>query len=401
MILIVTAVFPPEPIVSANLSFDIAERLSEKGENITVISPKPSRPFGHKLKSDPNWKINFSHEVLDSYVCAKSKLFGRLRESMSFGLACKNYIHKNASKISAIYMNSWPLFAQFYVIKQAKKNGIPVIMHVQDIYPESITKKLPSPLSNLAYSLLNKFENFNMRNVTKVIAISPNMKSYLSKTRPIQNHKIEVVRNWQNDNAFINFAANALPSQNEVFTFMYAGSISASAGVDHIIQSFIGMANNDNSRLVIAGSGSEKEKCQKLAEGKKNIEFWDAPYKKIPEIQSKADILLLSLMKGIGLTASPSKFTAYLLSKKPVIASLDFESDTGQSIVNADCGFVVEPENIEKLSQKMKEVAKLNPNDLIRMGNNGYKFAIENLSKEGNLNKITAFIIDTRGKLQN
>ena len=41
-ILIITAVFPPEPIVSSRLSFDIANKLSEENE-IVVLHPHPSR----------------------------------------------------------------------------------------------------------------------------------------------------------------------------------------------------------------------------------------------------------------------------------------------------------------------------------------------------------------------
>ena len=44
-ILIISAVFPPEPVVSANLSRDLAEELS-KNNQVTVLCPKPTRPNG-------------------------------------------------------------------------------------------------------------------------------------------------------------------------------------------------------------------------------------------------------------------------------------------------------------------------------------------------------------------
>jgi hypothetical protein len=53
MILLVTAVFPPEPVVSANLSFDIAGELAKKHE-VTVISPKPTRPFNKVFDNNTN-----------------------------------------------------------------------------------------------------------------------------------------------------------------------------------------------------------------------------------------------------------------------------------------------------------------------------------------------------------
>ena len=45
-ILIISAVFPPEPVVSAQISYDLAENLCKQNE-VTVLCPKPTRPFGY------------------------------------------------------------------------------------------------------------------------------------------------------------------------------------------------------------------------------------------------------------------------------------------------------------------------------------------------------------------
>ena len=68
-ILIISCVFPPEPVVSAKLSHDIAVSLSEKGDVVTVVSPKPTRPYKFKFElSETN--NNFEHIILDSYMSA-------------------------------------------------------------------------------------------------------------------------------------------------------------------------------------------------------------------------------------------------------------------------------------------------------------------------------------------
>jgi len=50
-ILIISAVFPPEPVVSAMLSRDIAGELSQK-HDVVVICPQPSRPDGFRFDED-------------------------------------------------------------------------------------------------------------------------------------------------------------------------------------------------------------------------------------------------------------------------------------------------------------------------------------------------------------
>ena len=46
-IVIVSCVFPPEPVVSATLSYDIAMRLCALGKEVVVVCPRPSRPLNY------------------------------------------------------------------------------------------------------------------------------------------------------------------------------------------------------------------------------------------------------------------------------------------------------------------------------------------------------------------
>lgn len=141
-VLIATAVFPPEPVVSASIIRDLAQSLSSNFE-VTVIRPKPTRPFGFKLTDG---EICEDYEVItinNSYVCPKSSLVGRLRESISFGKAVAKYIDENSDNINIIYNAVWPLYGKNIVAKAAIRNNIKYVTNVQDIYPESILAKLP------------------------------------------------------------------------------------------------------------------------------------------------------------------------------------------------------------------------------------------------------------------
>ncbi len=391
MILIVSAVFPPEPVVSANLSYDIAKCLSLRNE-VVVISPKPTRPYKTKYDQILNLSYPFTHHILDTFTCSKSSIFGRLLESYSMGKSTSKFLLSEKNKIDVIYANTWPIFAQLFLIKTAKKLNIPVIIHIQDIYPESLIKKLPYWIGNILNKLILPVDNYILRNSKKIITISSQMKNYLSVTRNINESKINVIRNWQNDKDFIHEKINVIKKEN-TFTFMYLGSISPSAGVEFLIYSFI-KSNITNSKLVIAGNGSDKDKCIELAQKFKahNILFWDAPKHQVGSIQSKADVFLLPLRKGIGKTASPSKLPAYMFSSKPIIACVDEDSDTASTILSSDAGWVLPPENIEYLAGKMKTIASFPSEVLMQKGKNGYNFAMQNFSKENNLRKLVAII---------
>ena len=62
-ILIITAVFPPEPIVSSQLSFDIADKMSEDYK-VTVLHPRSSRPYGFSFDKKGNKAVSYTHLTL-------------------------------------------------------------------------------------------------------------------------------------------------------------------------------------------------------------------------------------------------------------------------------------------------------------------------------------------------
>lgn len=388
-ILIISALFPPEPVVSAQLSNDIAFELS-KTHDVVVLCPLPSRPKGYQfgtIKEPEDFKII----RLKSFVSPASRVIGRTRESYSFGKRCAEYIRKNGNRIDCIYINSWPLASQFLIIKEAKKSKISTVLHIQDIYPESLIGKLPKSLGSFFYRILLPLDKYILRHSTKILGISENMVSYLSKTRRIDKSKFTVVRNWQEDGAFLNFVANK--RQQPAFTFMYVGSVSASAGVELLLYAFDKAALPD-SRLVIVGNGYEKDKCIRIANELKNqrIQFLEVIPSDVPSIQSRADVLLLPLKKGISLTATPSKLTAYLFSAKPVIACVENESDVANILKEANCGFIVESEDILSLSNEMKNAYSTDNKLLKEMGNRGRLFAEKFLSKKTNLKRVIALI---------
>lgn len=387
MILIVTALFPPEPLVSANLSFDIANQLS-KNNDVVVISPKPSRPVGMSFSNNDNY--SFKHIILESYTHPKSELLGRFRESYSFGKKVQKYVEINHKNIKVIYANTWPIFAQFLLVKISLKFKIPLILHIQDIYPESISAKIPL-LGKIVDIFLKPVDKIILENSTKVITISNKMKDYLVDSRNINSNKILVVRNWQNDDKFLELRNNNknIKIKSDKFIFMYVGSINPSARVDLIIHSFI-KANLKEAKLVIAGNGSDKIKCMEIVKSyeNQNIEFNEVTSNDIANFQSNADILILSLKKNMAKTALPSKLTAYMFSGKPVIASIDLDSEVSEIIQKYNFGFVVEPENEDKLSECLINAFNKDRKELINMGEKSFDFATKFFSKKYNLSKI-------------
>jgi glycosyltransferase involved in cell wall biosynthesis len=396
MILLVSANFPPEPVAAACLSYDLALSLSEKNK-VTVIAPRPSRPFGFSFRKElPDHKL-FEHIVLNSYTCPKSKVPGRMYESYSFGKHTLNFIRENHDKIKCIYISAWPLLAQYMLVKASRKYAIPAVIHVQDIYPESLSNKIPF-LGQVINRALLPLDRYILRNASHIVANSEYMRASFEKTRGIAGNRITVVKNWQDESKFImdyemHTDRKNHDSGDRRFIFMYLGNIGPVAGVDFLIKSFI-KADIKEAILVIAGAGSQKEKCMQISRHEnRNIVFTDVPAGKVAEMQSSSDVLLLPVRKGASLSSIPSKLPAYMFSKKPIIACVENESDIAYDIRKSDCGWVVPPEDTDSLIKAMKSCISMPREDLRIIGERGFSYALDNYSRRKNLSVLTSIIM--------
>jgi|WetSurSiteA1Bulk_404760.scaffolds.fasta_scaffold06610_2 glycosyltransferase involved in cell wall biosynthesis len=396
MILLISSVFPPEPVVSAEVGNDLAVALSENSD-VKVITPKPTRPMGFSFNKEIIETRKFEQIVLNSFTCPESRLIGRMRESFSFGKHAASYIKKNRTEIKCIYVHAWPLLAQFLIAKTSKKYSIPYVLHIVDIYPEALLLRLPF-LKRFFFRLLLPIDKYVQKNSSRVVTISDGMKDFLRKTRHLEETKIEVVNFWLDENEFLKDStspgsSDVNPSDKNLFTFMYLGNIGPVAGVEFLIKSFA-KADLDNALLVIAGAGSRKSECVRIAESFKSskIKFYDVPKGKVAEIQEQADVMMLPVKIGAAKSSLPSKLVSYMLSRKPIIASVEENSDTGNTIRKANCGWIVPPENIDLLANAMTDAIKTPKSELQTYGTNGFRFAMENFSKKINLKKLVNII---------
>jgi glycosyltransferase involved in cell wall biosynthesis len=394
-ILIISCVFRPEPVVSAGLSFDLATFLADNA-GVTVLSPKPTRPSGYKFsRSEVYESASFRHIVTDSYTSPASKIIGRLRESISFGIECKKHILTAREQYDCIYMNNWPIFAQYFVAKAASKKKVRLVTHIQDIYPEAFVQKAPKLFRGFLFKVLYPLELFTLNKSDKVITISNGMKQFLCQTRSLAQNKVDVVHNWQ-DEAPFELAEEAPKEEGlDKLTFLFLGTIGPLTNLDFVIRCFSTMDSKE-ARLIIAGQGSEKRKLEKLAAKFENVDiaFIEAEAKNVPLIQNSADVLLLSLIPGAGKLALPSKLIAYMLSAKPVLAVVDRDSDVSKVIRTSKSGWVSSPSDSVELKEVFSEIIITSNAVLKSKGMMARNYALENYTRKVNLDKIKRIILD-------
>lgn len=393
-LLFVCGVFYPEPVVSARLQTDLAMKLSENYQ-VTVLRPHPTRPKGFAFADYDYASLPFQVIEFDSYTCPASSPLGRMCESISHGRWCANYIRQHHKEIDFVYNDSWHLFGVSLVAKVACKYKIPYITPVQDVYPESLASKLPDIqwLKRMVMQVLSPLDHYVLSHAVCVQTNSEKMAAYLSDSRQIDRKKFVVVRNWQDEKPFLDYAKNRrVEPEDRPFTFMYVGNVGPLAGIDVLFEAFA-QAGLKDARLVIAGSGPAKEDLQRKAQRYAcTIEFWDVPAGMVPETQAKADVLMLPVKKGFARYSVPSKLIAYLFSAKPVIASVDKDSDTAECVEKSGAGWLAEPEDVSNIAKVMREAFIASDANRIKMGECGREYAMRVFTKEKNLSVLSQAI---------
>lgn len=400
-ILVVNCVFDPEPIVSAQIGKALADKLEQLKHNITVISPYPSRPNGFQFEKNFEKKRDITEFIhspylklvkLPSFVFPKSNPLGRLWEGISFGWHCYKYIINNSNTIERVYMNTWPLFGQLFVALACKKCNLRYVVHIQDIYPESLANKFPSYVSFFFMKILLPIDKYVISNALKIIVVSDYMKIKIISRGNIFEEKISVVYNWQDENIFEKETFNI--SYKDSLTFMYLGNIGPVADIPGLIKSFF--ESNINAKLIIAGSGSKKIECENIVKsfGIRTVEFLDVPTGAVPKTQAKADVLILPTIKNGAKSSIPSKLAGYMLSRKPILAIVDNDTDTYNSIIESNCGWAVDPSKRADIVKQFQLIMQMDKSELIKMGEDGYCYAKTKFSQEVNLNKLLEIIVN-------
>jgi len=408
-IAIVSAVYPPEPVVSAQMGRDLAVHLAKQGHRVQVMCPSPSRPIGAnyddlKATQGPLVRMEEGVEVvrLPSFTAPESKFLLRMRESASFGRHVVRYMGAMREKPDVVYMNAWPLFAQAGISNFCFRYGIPLILQVMDIYPESLLQKLPACVRRMVKAPLLWMDRRIARRVNHVVVISHSMRRYFAQTRCLDLQKISMIHTWCDDAQFAEMPERTVcfdryKMRSDRFTFLFLGNIGPVAGVELLERAFHS-AKLQNAQLIIAGDGSAKEECIRLKErlGLTDTFFISDPdVTHTPYLLGMADACLLPMQMGCANSSIPSKLMAYMLSGRPIISSVDRDSDTAQCIRDADNGWVGEPENVHWLADKMREVAAMPIEDLAWLGSNGQNYGIRHFGKTSGVSKLAQITNDS------
>jgi glycosyltransferase involved in cell wall biosynthesis len=400
-IAIVSCVYPPEPVVSAQTSAQLVQSLFQDGHDVTVITSFPNRPGG-KLYAGYKRRLFYreTHPYGKLIRCGgtfsrKSRLASRFIENITFGItsACALAF---TSRVDVIYSNTWPLFATGLVSLAANLRGIPLVVSIQDVYPESLLIQKRVHSDNWWVRVLRAIDTWIVHHSQAVVVISEGFANIYREERKLPAEQLFVIPNWGNEQAVIECdRENPIRSSHqftpEHFVFGFGGNIGMAAGVDVIIRAMKHIDTHKSIKLLIAGDGSQLSACKQLADkgGHHNITFHSPwPEEETSSVLGTADVLILPTSGNQTAVSVPSKLINYLLSARPVLALANSDTEIAEIIQKAGCGWVIPPDQPEVLAEQMIQISTISSEQLVAFGRAGRQYALDHFNKEKNIAQL-------------
>ena len=97
----------------------------------------------------------------------------------------------------------------------------------------------------------------------------------------------------------------------------------------------------------------------------------------------------------VSLRAVPSKFAAYLMSKRAVLAFVEPESDVADIINRGKCGWVATTGDKTDMIRAFREALATDKKTLEIMGQSGCEYYRNNMTKVINLSKLASIVTGT------
>ena len=411
-VLVASCVFPPEPVVSAKTSYDVADYLNNLGYDVTVVCPKPSRNVDLQANQD-DFKLGkygaFRIKRVWSVQSNSSGVISRFIENISYGFTLFMFI-LFSRKTKLIYANVWPIFAGGLAVLAAKLRRIKIITSVQDLYPESLGSQNRMSEGSFIYRLLLSIDRKIARSTDHIIVISEAFKKVYLESRNVPESKLTIVKNWVKEShidsidkktARENISAHtSLSIEADDTLCVYGGNIGVASGLDEFIL-YIKEAGK-GLKFLIAGDGVLLDKLKLYVDEnglQEQVGFLSPwPLELTSSLLGSADLLILTTAKGQEFASVPSKLITYMLAAKPILLIASKESDSGMELLRAEAGFVVSERSGQALNNVLDKFRAMDVSQRERMGEDGRRYAKENYSFESasmKLDKIVTSIFSS------
>lgn len=367
-ILIVSQYYAPEEVP---IPQSLARQLALNGHEVRVLTGFPNYPSGkvfpgyrQRLRSKSS---DGSIEVLRVPLWANhsNHAVQRFLNYASFALSSAS-ASRFAKGTDAIYVYATQMSAAFGPWLWRILGGAPYILHVQDLWPDSVLGSSMLRNARVAKAvgvLLNSWIASVYRRAHSVIGIAPTMVDTL-KERGVPSQKTHLVYNWAVDAPATPERSSGDSLTKSTTDVVYAGNVGDMQNLDAAIDA-VHACQDAGVCLTVIGEGVALPRLISRARslGADNIRFIGRqPREEMANYYAAADYALIPLKDlPVFRGTIPSKLQACLAHGLPVITTV--QGDVKRLVETTRVGLVADPDSTVSLEAALRQAARITPRE--------------------------------------
>ena len=370
---------------------DIAKSLIHQGVELEVLTGKPNYPRGKILPNYRAWGCQ--QECYEGFNINRIPLIARNSGGWMLALNYLSFLfsglffaprmlRKKKFDVIFVYALS-PVIQAIPAIFIGWLKGIPVVLWVQDLWPESLSAT-GYIRNKFVISIIRKIVSYIYDHVDLILAQS---RAFIDPVRALTSDTPIIYYPNSVDSSFFELTPTEPPHVDGLharFSVMFAGNIGSAQAVEVIVEAAWLLRGRSDIHFVVLGDGSTRKWMLEQAQlrGLSNLHLpGQFPVETMPGFMQKASALLVTLAdQSIFAATVPNKVQAYMASGRPIIACLNGEG--ARLVLEAKAGLVSPAENAEALADTILQLYNMSPLDRKLMGDNGRRYYSEHFNHD-------------------
>jgi glycosyltransferase involved in cell wall biosynthesis len=316
----------PNPISCAKLIADLAEDMTARGNDVTIITADDTLSTPVKVSEENGSKVL---RVRTGRLKHPSKVIRAINEIRLSGIvwnSARDYFESHPCDLVVYY--SPTIFWSGLVRKLRTLHRCGSYLVLRDLFPQWALDAGLLSRYGLPYWYFRRRELELYRTADVIGVQSPADLDYFSNASVLGSSRLEVLFNWAkiDDSPAGLFGIRRKLGLKDEVIFVYGGRLGVAQDIDNLVRLAKSLRSEKNIFFLLIGDGSEAEriKGEIEREGAANIRVHPpVSQSEFLEILTECDVGLISLSRDLKTQNMTGKVLSYMTVEKPILASVN------------------------------------------------------------------------------
>ncbi len=393
----VTLVYRPDVVSTANLMSSIAHGLESAGHAVTVLTSIPHYNPPEAVPENPAMKARFPRPYTESQEGSvrvirvfmpqkEQRVWSRLIDYLWFQFITTLLGLWKGGPCDVVFVASPPITLGLTGILLAWRRGAAFIYNLQELWPD-VPVQMGLIRSRLLVRAAYALEGFVYKRAAAISTIARSFSDTLTR-RGVPARKLYFTPNFVDvEQLRPGSKVNPFSLQHnmaDAFVILYAGNIGLTQGLEILVEVGHAFRDDGNVQVVIVGDGAARPKLEKtvMNSGLSNVLLLPfQPADRVADMYASADVCVVPLRSGFSYFTVPSKVYTSMAAGRAVLLSGEVDSEAATLLREADAGICVPPESASALVDAIRQI-RSDPELRERLGTNGRKWVADHYSRE-------------------